>query len=300
MKSARDKKKQGVQVFAMGEDQCVWMKAGVVSYKLCDNAFDCINCPFDMGMSRSVRKKPETVISWREAMKNKPYTEKECRHMLTGRVRYHFCSNGYRCNLCEFDQYLDEADLAAATCAFHTKSVAGFQVADSYYYHFGHSWARIEHGGFVRVGIDDFALRLLGRPTEIRLPKLGSHLDQTEPGWSIQREDKSASVLSPMRGVVVATNHAVEAQPEVAKKDPYGNGWLVVLEPQGLRENLKNLLFEQEAAAWVKAEAQRLENMVMSAYGAPLAATGGEIVDDIFGNLPKMKWEHLVHEFLLT
>jgi glycine cleavage system H lipoate-binding protein len=247
-----------------------------------------------------VRKKPETVISWREAMKTKSCEEKECRHMLTGRVQYHYCSNGYRCNLCEFDQYLDEADLAAATCAVHTKSVAGFQVADSYYYHWGHSWARIEHGGFVRMGIDDFAMRLLGCPTEIRLPKLGSHLDQAEVGWSLKRERKAAAVLSPMRGVVVATNHTAAAQPAAAKKDPYGSGWLVVLEPQGLRENLKNLLFEQEAAAWLKAEAQKLESMVMSAYGSPLAATGGEIVDDIFGNLPKMKWEQLVHEFLLT
>ena len=300
MKSARDRKKRGVQVFPMGENQCVWMKAGVVSFKLCDNAFDCINCPFDKGMSRSLQKKPETVVSWREAMKTKPYKEKECRHMLTGRVQYHYCSNGYRCNLCEFDQYLDEADLAAATCTFHTNKVAGFQVADSYYYHFGHSWARIEHGGFVRVGIDDFALRLLGRPTEIRLPKLGSRLEQTEPGWSIKREDRSASVLSPMRGVVVATNHMAATQPDVANKDPYGNGWLVVLEPQGLRENLKNLLFEQEASAWLKAEALKLDSMVMSAYGTTLAATGGEIVDDIFGNLPDMKWEDLVHDFLLT
>jgi len=88
--------------------------------------------------------------------------------------------------------------------------------------------------------------------------------------------------------------------PQQAKTDPYGAGWLVVVEPQGLKSNLKNLLFEREAAAWVKAEREKLENMVMASQGFPLAATGGEIVDDVFGNLPQMKWEDLVHEFLLT
>ena len=50
----------------------------------------------------------------------------------------------------------------------------------------------------------------------------------------------------------------------------------------------------------VRDEAKRLENIVMETYGMSLAATGGEIVDDIYGNLPNVKWERLVHEFLLT
>jgi len=74
----------------------------------------------------------------------------------------------------------------------------------------------------------------------------------------------------------------------------------MVVEPQGLKKNLKNLLFEREAALWLGAEVKRLEDLVMPAYGVPLAATGGEIVDDIYGALPNLKWEDLVHEFLLT
>ncbi|HOV84783.1 MAG TPA: glycine cleavage system protein H [Syntrophobacteraceae bacterium] len=289
-----------IRVFSTEDRQCVWMKAGVVNYKLCDQAFDCLHCPFDKAMSRTKVRKPGAVSSWRRAMRTKPYKEKECRHMLTGRVQYHFCSNGYRCNVCEYDQYLDEADLAEAMGTIHTSKIAGFTVAHNYYYHRGHGWARVEHGGFVRLGMDDFALRLLGRPTEIRLPKLGSRLEQTEVGWSIRRDRESAEVLSPIDGLVVATNHKAVGDPHQVKTDPYGAGWLIVVEPQGLKSNLKNLLFEREAAAWVKAEREKLEHMVMASQGFPLAATGGEIVDDVFGNLPQMKWEDLVHEFLLT
>lgn len=293
-------KKRNVRLFSTSESQCIWMKAGVVNFKLCDHAYDCTGCPFDTAMSQKVTEKPAVFISWREVMRDKPFPERECRHMLAGRVQYKFCTNNYLCNVCEFDQSLDDADLAAATAPVHTSRVSGFSVADSYYYHRGHGWARIEHGGFVRIGIDDFTLKLLGSPTEIKLPKLGSHVDQSEVGWVIDRDKKTAAMLSPMKGVVMATNQKVLREPDLAKRDPYGQGWLMVVEPQGLKKNLKTLLFEREATAWLGSEVKRLEDMVMPAYGIPLAATGGEIVDDIYGALTDLKWEDLVHEFLLT
>lgn len=294
------KKEKNVQIFSGEQDQCVWMKAGIVNFKLCDNAYDCLSCPFDKAMSRAAERKPASVNSWRDAMNHKEYHQRECRHMLTGRVSYRYCSNGYRCNVCEFDQALNESDLMTPPAAVHERNVSGFYLADGYYYHRGHSWARIEHGGFVRIGIDDFALKLLGRPDGIQLPKLGGHLEQTEVGWSIQRDNHVAAMLAPMNGVVLATNHKVLNRPERAQNDPYGEGWLVVMEPKSLKSNLKNLLFDREATAWCSNEAHRLEALVMESYGMPLAATGGEIVDDIFGNLPDVRWEDLVHEFLLT
>jgi glycine cleavage system H lipoate-binding protein len=121
-------------------------------------------------------------------------------------------------------------------------------VADDYYYHEGHSWARIEHGGFVRLGVDDFAWRLLGGPTDISLPKIGSKLKQSDTGWSIKREELTAAVLSPMSGTVMATNQNALRQPDLSKRDPYGKGWLVVIDPvSGLKKKTKSLLFEQKA-----------------------------------------------------
>jgi hypothetical protein len=87
----------------------------------------------------------------------------------------------------------------------------------------------------------------------------------------------------------------------IPKKDPYGKGWLVVIDPvSGLRSKTRKLLFEQKAVSWLNTEAKKLDEIVMNVYGVPLAATGGEIVDDIYGNLPDIKWEDLVHTFLLT
>ena len=52
MKTKVEQKGQGVQVFSMSENQCVWMKAGVVNFKICENAFDCTSCAFDKGISK--------------------------------------------------------------------------------------------------------------------------------------------------------------------------------------------------------------------------------------------------------
>ncbi|ABK18483.1 glycine cleavage system protein H [Syntrophobacter fumaroxidans] len=292
---------RGVRIFSITENQCIWMKAGIVNYKLCQNAYDCTSCPFDKAMSRKVVEKPTALVSWQDIKRRKPFFERECRHMLTGRVQFKFCANNYQCKVCEFDQFLDEQDLATATSPVRTDKVSGFALASGYYYHEGHSWARIEHGGFVRLGIDDFALRLLGSPTGISLPKIGTRLKRGENGWSIRREEHYASVLSPMDGTVMATNQSASKQPGLSKKDPYGEGWLIVVDPQGgLRKQTKHLLFEKRAVAWLDAEAKKLEEMVMSVYGVPLAATGGEIVEDIFGNLSHLRWDDLVREFLRT
>ncbi|MHC1744826.1 MAG: glycine cleavage system protein H [Syntrophobacteraceae bacterium] len=224
--------------------------------------------------------------------------------MLTGRVIFKLCSHDYECQNCAYDQLLYDydKDLAVQHSAIPVNKINGFMVADGYYYHKGHSWARIEHGGFVRLGVDDFAWKLLGGPTDISLPKIGSQLKQGEKGWTIEREKMIAPVLSPMNGVVMATNQNALRQPQLSKKDPYGEGWLVVIDPLGgLRRKTKGLLFERTAVSWLNAEVKKLEDMVTSAYGVPLAATGGEIVDDIYGNLRQhLKWDHLVHEFLHT
>ena len=292
---------QQVKAFSVNENHCIWMKAGIINFKLCENAFDCLSCDFDKAMLRSVERNPARTITWADALKKRPYNEKECRHMLTGRVPYHLCSSLYRCDVCEFDQALDEMDLAEVKGSVTVRKIAGFQAADAYYYHRGHSWARVEHGGLVRIGVDDFALRLIGHATHIELPRLGSHLEQTEAGWSVMRDEKTAQILSPISGVVLSANHTAMNRPDAARMDPYSKGWLLVVEPDKLTQNLKNLLFEDEADAWLKTEAHRLETMVMSAHGLPLAATGGEIVDDIYGNVSnKIGWDELVHEFLLT
>ena len=72
MKTKVEPKGQGVQILSMSENQCVWMKAGVVNFKICENAFDCTSCAFDKAISRKSIQKPTALVSWREVMRSQP------------------------------------------------------------------------------------------------------------------------------------------------------------------------------------------------------------------------------------
>jgi glycine cleavage system H lipoate-binding protein len=178
-------------------------------------------------------------------------------------------------------------------------TASGFNIAREYYYHHGHTWARVEYGGRVRVGVDDFALRMLGPQDEIKLPRLGDRLEQNRPQATLRRDTNEADTLSPVDGKVLAVNSKITSQAGLANQSPYADGWLMVLQPENLRKNLKNLLFGDESMAWMDDEAGRLAAMLSDETDYQLAATGGEAISDIFGAVPTIGWDRLVKEFLI-
>ena len=134
MKTKVEREGQEVRVFSMTENQCVWMKAGVVTFKICENASDCTSCAFDKEIGGKMAQKPTALVSWREVMRQ-PHLGKECRHMLTGQVIFKLCSHNYECKDCAYDQLLyeydqlpGEEDLPAYAVA-QVNQVAGFMVS---------------------------------------------------------------------------------------------------------------------------------------------------------------------------
>lgn len=76
----------------------------------------------------------------------------------------------------------------------------------------------------------------------------------------------------------------------------------MVVQPASLRNNLKNLFFGSESLAWVDDEYFRLQKLMGETYGEEIqyrmAATGGEALTDIYGEVPEIGWDRLVSEFL--
>ncbi|MBU2549100.1 MAG: glycine cleavage system protein H [Proteobacteria bacterium] len=293
-------------VFNMTANQCVWARAGVIKPTVCINAFDCGTCPFDRKMNRLVERggfkdgRASDPLWSPERWLSLPSGERKCRHMLSGRVPLKYCANNFDCAHCQYDQMIEEEDLAYPVSGLETVQAGGFEVAMNYYYHPGHAWARIEYGGRIRVGLDDFAQRLVGSVDEFDLPKLGTVVRKGRPSVALRRDRLRAETLSPVEGVVVARNPKVLKRAQTAHEAPYGEGWLMVIEPVGLRTGLKHLMFEEQSLAWMEAEASRLGSILADNCGYRMAATGGRAVDDIYGQVPEIGWDRLVHEFLLT
>lgn len=299
MNRPKNKKSRKRVVFGIDEEQCIWMKAGVVNFKLCNNSFDCTTCSFDKAMQEAIKKDEARFRSWRKEMLKKPHNEKICRYMMSGDVPVKYCTNAYDCSSCEFDQVMQQYHEAMVTGHVPVTSISGFLLADDYYYHPGHSWIRFEHGGLVRIGVDDFAYRTLGFFSEIRLPEIGTRVKFNQHGWTARREEKIAPFLAPIEGIVVARNHRVMDDPDLAKYSPYEDGWLLMIEPDRSFKTSELLLFGEKAKNWMENDINQLDGMVEDIYGMSLAATGGERVDDIYGNLKMLGWDNLINRFLL-
>ena len=307
---AATSKRTSLKIVPPGKKKCVWMEAGVVSYKLCDNNYDCSTCVYDHGMQLKVSRQKETATgaasiemvpdkfttTWVEKMMLLPASQRKCRYMITGEVGRKICPNAYECGNCSFDQMMQERQQAEPIAVHGGNRVAGFEMAEGIYYHEGHTWARPEYGGRVRVGLDDFAQKLMVNLSRIELPSVGSEVKQGEAGIQVRRNGDMAKVLSPIDGIVTFTNDELMEHPELINESPYEKGWLFIIEPTKLRKNLKGLFYEEEAEKFVSEESERL--FAMANEDMRMAADGGVSVDDIFEGLESKNWAKFVKTFL--
>lgn len=174
-----------------------------------------------------------------------------------------------------------------------------FAVPEEVYYHPGHSWVLPEGGRVVRIGVDDFAQKLLGKPGEFRLPEVGARVEQGVPGWGMEVDSKSFDFLSPVDGVVVSRNEAVLRAPDLVNSDPYGEGWLLEIKTSRMKPNLLNLLRGAQAEAWMGANENALFQYMPKELGVVMQ-DGGIPITGIARALSEDDWDAIAKEFLRT
>jgi len=107
-------------------------------------------------------------------------------------------------------------------------------------------------------------------------------------------------MVSPIEGTVSDINEGVVNDPELARKDPYGEGWLVTVQAPDAKTNFRNLLGGMLARVWTEESALRLRKRMPIAMASALAQDGGVAVDDITAHLPDEDWATLTKEFFLS
>ena len=195
--------------------------------------------------------------------------------------------------------YLIRSPGAAGRTAGQGTAGRWFRFPAEAYFHPGHSWARPEPQGLVRVGIDDFAQKLIGVPEAVHLPAPGARVEQGARDASFRFGDQTIDLLSPVDGQVVARNEALDETPELINRDPYGAGWLLLVAPTRIASNLGNLLHRGSAAAWMSAAEESLRARMAPGLGVVLQ-DGGVPVTGIARNVFGEGWEGTARELLLT
>lgn len=117
-----------------------------------------------------------------------------------------------------------------------------------------HEWARLEEGGRVTVGITDYAQDQLGDIVYLSFPDTGDRVTGGEPMGEVESTKSVSDIYAPVSGSVVEINPECRDNPEVVNDDPYGEGWLVVIDPDDPTE-YDGLLTAEEYERFLAEEA---------------------------------------------
>ncbi len=109
-----------------------------------------------------------------------------------------------------------------------------------------HEWARVEDDGLVTVGISDHAQSLLGDLVYVELPGEGDQVDTSNACAVVESVKAASDVYSPVAGEIVAVNEALADKPETINEDAWGDGWIFVVKPSNLAEDMEELLGPDE------------------------------------------------------
>ncbi|MCG8634389.1 MAG: glycine cleavage system protein H [Desulfobacterales bacterium] len=291
---------------------CIWMQAGVVHNKTCVKDFHCTDCRFNQAMTRvcrdnqlaregnaPVRRRSGKFVFWQDRLNRLPRAKRPCIHHMKGRIDFKVCPKAYHCIDCEFDQFFqDQFKVYTRVEQVGFNDVRGFALPAGYYLASGHTWIKIEGSGMVSIGIDDFASRLFGQFDSLSAPLMGKELTRGAPAFTLGRDKNRITFMSPVSGVITGINPHAQKNPGGIVKAPYTEGWLLTLFCPNLKQDLKNLMFMDTATQFIDASARDLHDFLEEKTGLR-AADGGELVPDIYGNVPDVSWEDLVNTFIL-
>jgi glycine cleavage system H lipoate-binding protein len=217
------------------------------------------------------RKHRAAAICWRDNFAELPEAERHCRHQLAGRVESRICDNAFDCRTCP-----NYANFAVLPAKVSTKNV-GVCYSDKLLYHRGHTWVRREWDGTYAVGLDEFAIHLIGQPDSVELPALFEEMESEGIAWTMIKNGHKVQVRAPLSGTVVSTGG-----PE--------KGWFVKILPHG-EPNLRHLLSGPEVPGWLASEIGRLQLQLSSRSGGPCLPDGGMLMPELMDAEPKANWD---------
>ncbi len=113
---------------------------------------------------------------------------------------------------------------------------------DLYYHEEDHLWVKILDDGKVLIGVDDFGAKESGELDYIELPEISEEYNRGDVFATMESGKWAGRLRAPVGGKIVKINEKVDEDPSLINRDPYGEAWLVIMEPDNLDEDLKTLI----------------------------------------------------------
>ena len=136
--------------------------------------------------------------------------------------------------------------------------IMGYNMPDELYYHEEHSWARVEDNR-VTVGMTDFFQKEAGDIVFIDLPEEDEEVSQGEICGKIQSRKWIGKIVAPVSGEIIEVNEDLEDDTSLINTDPYGDGWIFVIEAGDLDSDLDGLMQGEDVVRFLEREIKKAE-----------------------------------------
>jgi CheY-like chemotaxis protein len=163
----------------------------------------------------------------------------------------------------------------------------------------GHVWANVTVPGLVRVGIDDFARKMIGHIDGIELPAQGSQVQRGRSLFTVRQGERKASFLAPVSGKVHSVNRELPENLTWFETNPYDKGWVCSIKPEHLAAELESLKISEKAATWYEQEISGLRELLSPGSrqeGVPPEV--GQLVEGQLQEVDDQTWQSFVATFL--
>ena len=134
-----------------------------------------------------------------------------------------------------------------------------FDFKSDRFYNSNHLWSKQDETGQITVGMDELGLDSLGELAYLTLPSQGTLVEMGKAMGSMEAAKMTGELIAPVSGIVIEKNDRVLQNPLLVNEEPYGNGWLIKIEPTNWEEESEAMVSGDKLPDWVEQEIERFE-----------------------------------------
>lgn len=165
-----------------------------------------------------------------------------------------------------------------------------------------HTWLSMNQEGIAKVGIDDFAQKLIGKIDSLELPNLGMNVKVGQPLFTIKQGNRSVTFTSPVSGKVSQINTLLKDNLEALDITPYERNWVCALDAENLDSEIKEMQIGKSAVAFFQEDIEKFKTLFMELLKSEKKSD--EYLEEglFIGQLSKLSdvnWNKIIAEFFV-
>jgi CheY-like chemotaxis protein len=166
-----------------------------------------------------------------------------------------------------------------------------------------HTWVSMNQEGTVKIGIDDFAKKLIGRVHSIELPNLGMNVKAGQPLFTIKQGNRNVTFHSPVSGKVSQVNTYLKENLDALDVTPYERNWICAFDADNIDNEIKGMSIGKSAVAMFQEDIEKLRMLMKDLLKSEKRE--GEYVEEDqiyigqFEKLSDSNWQKVVAEFFV-